>query len=85
MADNVMRKAKAKPSPITRTAGEGTPKAPRVKPVRITVDLDPALHKQLKLFAVEADTDASSIIRALIAQITTDPTLAASVTSQLGQ
>lgn len=80
MAENVMRRDKAKSSPVKRTAGEGSAKAPRVKPVRITVDLDPAAHKALKLFAVEAETDASSVIRALLGQLQDDPVLAETVT-----
>ncbi len=76
MAENVLRRKKAASSPIKRTAGERTKKAPRVKPVRITVDLDPVLHKQLKIFAIEADSDASSVIRALLTRLSTDPVLA---------
>ena len=83
MADNVMRRGKAKSSPVKRTAGEGSAKAPRVKPVRITVDLDPSAHKALKLFAVKAETDASSVIRALLSELHDDPALRATITGQV--
>lgn len=83
MSDNVMRRTKATSSPVTRTAGEGTGRAPRVKPVRITVDLDPVMHKQLKLFAIEAETDASSIIRALLTQLGADTELASTITNHV--
>lgn len=34
--------------------------------VRFTLDLDPDQHKQLKRFALEADADASEVLRALL-------------------
>ena len=34
--------------------------------VRFTLDLEPDQHKQLKRFALEADADASEVLRALL-------------------
>ncbi len=83
MAENVMRRDKTKSSPVKRTAGEGSAKAPRVKPVRITVDLDPATHKALKMFAVLAETDASSVVRALLGELQENTTLADTITQRV--
>lgn len=50
-------------------------KPPRVRRVRFTLDLDPEQHKALKRFALEADADASEVMRTLLAQLQTDTAL----------
>ncbi|WP_407543345.1 hypothetical protein Q0M94_25805 (plasmid) [Deinococcus radiomollis] len=45
---------------------------PRVRKVRYTLDLEPEQHKNLKRFAVEADADASEVMRALLVLLYTD-------------
>lgn len=40
--------------------------------VRITVDLDPALHRRLKLAALEEGASVSDVIRSLVALMTED-------------
>ena len=40
--------------------------------MRYTLDLEPEQHKNLKRFAVEADADASEVMRALLALLYTD-------------
>lgn len=57
----------------TPTIGADTPaKPPRVRKVRYTLDLEPEQHKNLKRFAVEADADASEVMRALLVLLYTD-------------
>ncbi|WP_216329090.1 hypothetical protein [Deinococcus aestuarii] len=48
------------------------PTPPRVRRVRYTLDLEPEQHKNLKRFALEADADASEVMRALLALLHTD-------------
>ena len=38
----------------------------RTKPKRLTIDLDPELHRRLKLHCVESDTEISALLRLLI-------------------
>lgn len=88
MAENVMRtrkQKKAAASPVQRESGERSANAPRVKPVRITVDLEPATHKALKIFAINAETDQSSVVRALLDQLETDNNLASEIRNAVNQ
>lgn len=52
------------------------------KPVRYTLDLAPDDHRFLKRFAVDADVNASVIVRVLLGQLRADPELAARVRSE---
>jgi len=47
-----------------------------VKPVRVTLDLDPAVHLFLREFATAAGVKASPVLRALLAELRADPKLA---------
>ena len=67
MSDNVMRKAASASSPVRRDPGESVGNAPRVKPVRVTVDLDPATHRALKIHVAQQETTISALIQRLIA------------------
>jgi predicted HicB family RNase H-like nuclease len=37
-----------------------------VKPIRLNLDLDPEIHKRLKLRAVETETSVAALVRDLI-------------------
>ena len=55
------------------TADAAPPPAPvRARRVRYTLDLEPEQHKNLKRFALEADADASEVMRALLALLHSD-------------
>ena len=54
------------------TGVDAAARLPRVRKVRYTLDLEPEQHKNLKRFAVEADADASEVMRALLALLYTD-------------
>ena len=82
MPDNVIRQAARGHSPIRRDSGESAGGAPRVKPVRITVDLDPAIHRALKICVAEEGTDISTFTRQLIALALNDPTIRTTHTQQ---
>jgi hypothetical protein len=51
------------------------------KPIRYTLDLAPDDHRFLKQFAVDAEVNASVIVRALLSQLRADPELAARIRS----
>jgi hypothetical protein len=53
--------------------------------VRITVDLARDKHRGLRLFAVEADADASQVVRLLIDRLLRDPGFAEQVRGELEQ
>lgn len=53
--------------------------------VRITVDLDRDKHRGLRLFAVEADTDASEVVRLLIDRLLRDPAFAEQIRAELDE
>ena len=72
------RPAPAVPAPPapSRPAGE--------KPVRYTLDLSREQHRFLKQFALDAEVDASEVMRTLLKQLQLDAALAAKVQSKLG-
>lgn len=61
-------------------AGQAAPAArrpaPRVKPVRVTVDLAPDLHNQLKVWVATEGVKLSEVFRALGTQLLEDDELA---------
>lgn len=52
---------------------------PRVRRVRFTLDLEPEMHKNLKRFALEADADASEVMRALLGLMHSDTAISNAV------
>ncbi len=70
------------PPESATTAGAAT--APtRGRRVRYTLDLSPEQHRALKRFAFDAEADASAIVRALLAELGSDPALARRVLDQI--
>ena len=59
-------------TPDISSSGSTPVQPPRVRKIRYTLDLEPGQHKNLKRFAVEADADASEVMRALLVLLYTD-------------
>ena len=59
------------------------PEAPRVKPVRITVDLAPDLHNQLKVWSAQENVKLSEVVRALSSRMLADPALATQIRADI--
>ena len=51
--------------------------------VRFTLDLSKEQHKFLKRFALEAETDASAVVRALLLRLEEDETLAKTIEADI--
>lgn len=58
---------------------------PRTEPVRITLDLEPALHKRVKHFAVDHEAHLADVFRILGRRLLEDKELAAHVVEQLDE
>jgi hypothetical protein len=70
------------PTPAREDPPQPTGPRPRPpKPIRYTLDLAPDDHRFLKRFAMDAEVNASVIVRALLGQLRSDPDLAARVRS----
>lgn len=96
-ADDLARRAARVTEHATRLdPGEATPApsrpgpAPRVKDVRITVDLPPARHRWLRRWCADTAEElekplvhASDVVRALLAELDADPDLAGRVRDRL--
>ncbi len=53
------------------------------KKIRFTLDLNKSQHRFLKLFALEAESDASVVVRTLIKHLENDSQLAESIQVEL--
>lgn len=62
------------PAPTSTTAPSPTRR--QGAPARFTVELPRQQHRFVKRFALDADTDASSVTRALFTLLESDPVLA---------
>lgn len=51
--------------------------------VRVSLDLSKTQHKALKIFALEAETDASAVLRALLTRLESDEELAEAIQADL--
>lgn len=66
-----------KVSPVESDAHRPVP--PRSKPVRITLDLAPDLHRRLKLWSVQESATTADVLRTLAGRLLNDPELADAV------
>lgn len=55
---------------------------PRITPVRITVDLEPSLHRELKRYAVDAGVPVAALVRAFVEELRADQALGARITDR---
>lgn len=82
-----MRSTATREKPIR--VGEGDKRIVKELPrdpsqrVRVSLDLSKEQHKALKMFALEAETDASAVLRALLARLERDEALAESIRAEL--
>lgn len=53
-------------APAASPAPEPEKRADKVKPKRLTIDLDPPLHKKLKARALDEDTTIADVARKLL-------------------
>lgn len=53
------------------------------KPVRLTVDLNPELHRFLKLYAVDAGAKGAEVVRALLEELRDEPELSERVLERI--
>ena len=60
------------------------PRDPKER-VRVSLDLSKEQHKALKIFAVEAETDASAVLRTLLLRLEEDEELAGAVREALSR
>lgn len=63
--------------------GATSPRSVRTKPVRITVDLDPTLHRFLKTYSLDADAKGATVVRALLEELRDDPKLSERVRDRM--
>lgn len=68
-----LRRAPADPEAATSAPH---PVVPRVDPVRSTIDLEPDLHRRLKVWTATESVKLSEVFRALVGQLLEDPALA---------
>jgi hypothetical protein len=73
---NRMMTSATKSKPIKRTTNPG-------KKIRYTMDMDEVQHKFLKQFALDASTDSTVVVRALLSQLERDAGLANKVKAEL--
>jgi hypothetical protein len=78
LVERMMASAK-RTKPIKRTASQVI----TGKKIRYTMDMDEVQHKFLKQFALDADTDSTVIMRALLSQLERDTGLANKVKAEL--
>ena len=65
-----------------KTAAKKATPRERSKPVRITVDLSPAEHRALKLYAFDQTRPLADVVRVLV-QLLDDPAVAENVSREL--
>jgi hypothetical protein len=82
-SDALARMRSAATTPTPRARQERV--VQQTRPVRITLDLDPARHRALRQFALDQRAQASRVLRALIDLLETDPTVTAAIIDRLAR
>lgn len=83
----------ATPAEPERSEGsDGEPRVPRTRPVRVTVELSPMEHKQLRRWCAETSADldlpvvaGAEVFRALLNLMHDDPAVAEQVRAELAR
>lgn len=71
-------------SPVSQEAGSGAGAAKAAgKTVRYTVDLDPELHRFLKIYALDSGARGAAVVRALLEELRDNPGLAERVAGRV--
>lgn len=77
------RKRTTSPAAVPAPAVERPANAPAGKPTRITLDLDAARYRVLRVRAAELGTKQAAVLRALLDELDADPDLAARVADRI--
>lgn len=85
-----MEHAAARPSSTSAAGGKPAGPAPRAKPVRLSVDLAPAIYRELQEFCTAAAVALErprvagvDVLRSLLAELAADEALAARIQARL--
>lgn len=80
---DLTRAPEAAPNPPSGGISQPPPRPPKPVRVRFTLDLVVSDHQALQDFAHGADVRAASVMRALLARLTSDPVLADEIRQQI--
>lgn len=85
-ATRAAKRGSSEPAPDTGTTPAAPPVGPRSRPARLTLDLAPVQHRALTVWCSDTAYElgltkvpATSVLRLLVGQLTSDPELAARI------